>query len=174
MTGPKSSPTVRIGDQKGTMVRYVGIFGSREGVSESTVRALIARIPDGWGIVTGGCLGPKRKKCRGCDGGVWLRDGYACAPCNSTGLEPQKLTAVDWLAIKAAMERGMPVMIFPADWERLGNAAGPIRNQLVAKYAEEGRYFGPLRKPNGKLTGTGDTEEKFRRAGKSCWPGDVA
>lgn len=35
----------------------------------------------------------------------------------------------DQLATKAAKRLGLPVSEFPADWERHGKAAGPIRNQ---------------------------------------------
>ena len=31
---------------------------------------------------------------------------------------------------------GIPVKLFPADWPRLGSAAGPIRNQQMADYAD--------------------------------------
>ena len=31
---------------------------------------------------------------------------------------------------------GIPVALFPADWPRLGAAAGPIRNQRMADYAD--------------------------------------
>ena len=31
---------------------------------------------------------------------------------------------------------GIPVKLFPADWLRLGPAAGPVRNQQMADYAD--------------------------------------
>jgi hypothetical protein len=42
----------------------------------------------------------------------------------------------DTLAGKYAVKRGVPVSAFPADWKRLRNAAGPIRN---LKMLREGR-----------------------------------
>lgn len=35
-----------------------------------------------------------------------------------------------------ARARGLPVRVFPADWDAHGNAAGPIRNRQMADYAE--------------------------------------
>ncbi len=35
-----------------------------------------------------------------------------------------------------ASENGIPVKRFPADWNRHGKAAGPIRNQQMGDYAE--------------------------------------
>lgn len=37
-----------------------------------------------------------------------------------------------------AKRRGIPVARFPADWKKLGNVAGPIRNRAMAKYAAGG------------------------------------
>lgn len=35
-----------------------------------------------------------------------------------------------------AEDRGIPVKLFPADWKQHGRAAGPIRNQAMAEYAD--------------------------------------
>lgn len=43
---------------------------------------------------------------------------------------------VDALAEKWAEEHGIPVKRFPADWNRYGRRAGPIRNTEMAGYAE--------------------------------------
>lgn len=32
--------------------------------------------------------------------------------------------------------RGIPIKRFPADWDRYGKAAGPIRNQAMAEYGD--------------------------------------
>lgn len=37
----------------------------------------------------------------------------------------------DTLARQAAEQLGIPVLPFPADWERRGGAAGPLRNQRM-------------------------------------------
>lgn len=43
-------------------------------------------------------------------------------------------TGVDSLAEKYAALHNIPLKIFPADWKRLGKAAGPIRNRQMAEY----------------------------------------
>jgi len=43
---------------------------------------------------------------------------------------------VDTLGEKAAAAFGIPVKVFPADWKQYKRAAGPIRNQQMADYAE--------------------------------------
>jgi hypothetical protein len=35
-----------------------------------------------------------------------------------------------------AIDRGIPVKMFPADWGKHGKAAGPIRNREMAEYGE--------------------------------------
>ena len=42
----------------------------------------------------------------------------------------------DFLAVKAAKVCGIPYVEFPAEWERFGKVAGPIRN---AKMLKEGK-----------------------------------
>lgn len=43
---------------------------------------------------------------------------------------------VDFLGRRFAEERSIPCRVFLADWEKYGRAAGPIRNALMAKYAD--------------------------------------
>lgn len=43
---------------------------------------------------------------------------------------------VDKLGERWAADHGVPVKRFPADWEGLGKAAGPIRNQQMAAYGD--------------------------------------
>lgn len=45
-------------------------------------------------------------------------------------------TGADELGKKYAYERGYAVQIFPADWKCYGRAAGPIRNEQMAMYAD--------------------------------------
>ena len=42
----------------------------------------------------------------------------------------------DFLGEKYALENGIPIKHFPADWDKHGRAAGPIRNQQMADYAD--------------------------------------
>jgi predicted Rossmann fold nucleotide-binding protein DprA/Smf involved in DNA uptake len=47
-----------------------------------------------------------------------------------------KAAGVDTLGERWAQENGIPVKEFPADWDRYGKRAGPIRNRQMAEYAE--------------------------------------
>ena len=42
----------------------------------------------------------------------------------------------DMFGGKWAVEHSIPVKTFPADWDTHGKAAGPIRNQQMAEYAD--------------------------------------
>jgi hypothetical protein len=39
----------------------------------------------------------------------------------------------DWLSREAAQRRGWPIEDYPADWDRHGRAAGPIRNSEMLR-----------------------------------------
>ncbi len=43
---------------------------------------------------------------------------------------------VDELGERHARETGRPIAKFPADWKKYGRAAGPIRNNEMARYAD--------------------------------------
>lgn len=43
---------------------------------------------------------------------------------------------VDTVGLNWARDNNIPVKAFPADWEKYGRAAGPIRNKQMAEYAE--------------------------------------
>lgn len=45
-------------------------------------------------------------------------------------------TGADYLGEQYAKSRGWPVKPFPADWNKHGKAAGPIRNKEMAEYAD--------------------------------------
>lgn len=45
-------------------------------------------------------------------------------------------SGVDGIGELYASERDIPVERFPADWDTHGRAAGPIRNQKMAEYAD--------------------------------------
>lgn len=55
----------------------------------------------------------------------------------------------DSLAHSVCMEYGIPVTPYPADWDKYGNAAGPIRNEVMLR---DGKPHGILPFPGG--TGT--------------------
>ena len=42
----------------------------------------------------------------------------------------------DALGERYAKEKGYKLTIFPADWGKYGRAAGPLRNEEMAKYAD--------------------------------------
>lgn len=56
-------------------------------------------------------------------------------------------TGADKFGEEWAKERGVPIKVFPADWDRYGKAAGPIRNTEMARYADMCVLF-----PGGKGT----------------------
>lgn len=43
---------------------------------------------------------------------------------------------VDVLGAQLAIVEGIPVKYFPADWDKYGKPAGPIRNEAMAKCAD--------------------------------------
>lgn len=42
----------------------------------------------------------------------------------------------DRLGEQYATQRGLKLVMFPADWETNGKAAGPIRNRMMAEYSD--------------------------------------
>jgi len=70
----------------------------------------------------------------------------------------------DTLGRQAAEELAIPVLKFPADWNKYGKAAGPIRNQQML---EEGKptYFLAFANPTLEATkGTKDMVTRLRKA----------
>lgn len=43
---------------------------------------------------------------------------------------------VDSMGERWAREHGVPIKVFPAEWNKYGNTAGPKRNLQMAEYAE--------------------------------------
>lgn len=64
----------------------------------------------------------------------------------------------DTIGRQWAEDRGIPVKMFPADWKTHGRAAGPIRNQQMADYAEA-----LIALPGGR--GTADMVERAQKKG---------
>lgn len=58
-----------------------------------------------------------------------------------------------------ADSRGLPVKVFPADWEGLGKGAGHIRNKQMAEYADGAILF-----PGG--TGTANMKQQMLKLNK--------
>ena len=71
---------------------------------------------------------------------------------------------VDLEAEGAARKRGLATCIFPAQWDRYGNAAGPIRNGhiITTLASHQGRL---VAFHDGTSRGTADTIRKARAAG---------
>lgn len=63
-------------------------------------------------------------------------------------------TGADTLGEKFAKAYGYPLKIFPADWNKYGKAAGPIRNEEMAKYASEANRGILIAFPVGESRGT--------------------
>ena len=72
----------------------------------------------------------------------------------------QWLDTVDLLAARWAKENSIPVKPFPADWDRHGKPAGPIRNQAMADAAAPLDSF-LVKIWDGTSTGTADCSKRF-------------
>ena len=67
---------------------------------------------------------------------------------------------VDTLGEKYAEECGLKVHLYPADWKKYRNAAGPIRNAQMAEVADA-----VLCVWDGKSSGTKDMMNQVRKRG---------
>jgi len=70
---------------------------------------------------------------------------------------------VDTLGKNWAVDRGIPVKMFPADWEAHGKAAGPIRNSEMAIYADQAICIFDVQ---AECKGTKDMVKKMQNHGK--------
>ena len=66
----------------------------------------------------------------------------------------------DALGERYARERGYALKVFPAEWDKWGRAAGPIRNAQMADYADALIAFW-----DGKSSGTRDMIRKAKDKG---------
>lgn len=73
-------------------------------------------------------------------------------------------SGADELARIWALERGIPVETYAADWKRQGRAAGPIRNGVMLA---ESRPDGVVAFPGGR--GTADCIRQAEAAGLTVW-----
>jgi len=71
---------------------------------------------------------------------------------------------VDTLGEQWASWNKIPLKKFPADWSKHGRAAGPIRNQEMADYADA-----LIAIPSESSVGTKDMIHKARKAGLSVF-----
>ena len=71
----------------------------------------------------------------------------------------------DQLGEKYAEERCYACKVFPANWEKYGRAAGPIRNSEMVKYASEVKVPIVIAFRNAKTRGTDDTVKKATQKG---------
>jgi hypothetical protein len=68
---------------------------------------------------------------------------------------------VDSVAERAAKAAGLEVVVYEADWDRHGRAAGMLRNTTIVEDADKVLVFW-----DGSSRGTADTVRKARVAGK--------
>lgn len=119
------------------------VCGNRDWTCRDTIRAWLRRFPPGTTVIHGAQrtrAGP----------GVTGPDDFGA----------------DFLAGEVARELGFIVEEYPAEWDRYGRSAGPIRNSHMAeKDVNRGLAFGLLTKHGGGLTGTGDMVVKLNRRG---------
>ena len=64
----------------------------------------------------------------------------------------------DYLAQRYAIENNIPIAPFPADWDKYGKPAGPIRNTEMAKYADICIVFW-----DGRSRGSSDMIDKAKK-----------
>lgn len=72
-----------------------------------------------------------------------------------------KAAGVDAAGERWAVENGLSITPFPADWGRHGKSAGPIRNRLMAAYADALVAIW-----DGKSRGTANMIEEMRKLKK--------
>jgi len=65
-----------------------------------------------------------------------VRRAVAACPWQISEIVSGGAPGVDALGEILAKERGLPLRVFPADWDRLGDAAGPVRNRQMAEVAQ--------------------------------------
>ena len=70
----------------------------------------------------------------------------------------------DELGKRYAKEHGYALKEFPADWDRNGRAAGPIRNSEMADFLKDVEHRSAAFFWDGKSRGTGDCVRKIEKA----------
>ena len=69
----------------------------------------------------------------------------------------------DSLAEKYAADNGIKIKVFPANWNKYGKAAGPIRNKKMLEYISDSGNPLVIAFWNGKSRGTKNTIETARK-----------
>lgn len=77
-------------------------------------------------------------------------------------------SGVDSLGERYADSNQIPIRYFPADWRKYGKAAGPLRNQKMAEYADA---LIAIRKDMSR--GTTDMINRARRLGLKIYVFDI-
>ncbi len=77
-------------------------------------------------------------------------------------------TGADRLGKRYAVEYGIPQEVFPADWNKHGKAAGPIRNSEMINHVKD-EQAGFISLWDGKSRGSWDCIRKAYEAGLSIY-----
>lgn len=75
----------------------------------------------------------------------------------------------DTLADQYADNNNIPKLVFQADWNKNGKAAGPIRNSEMIDYVKQTSGSGVILLWDGKSRGTWDVLKKSYAAGLKVW-----
>jgi len=67
---------------------------------------------------------------------VAVENAIRCSGFEITEVVSGGARGADQLGERYAMARGINLVRFPADWERHGKRAGPLRNNQMAEYAD--------------------------------------
>jgi hypothetical protein len=115
------------------------VCGSRNWTDEATIRRAFSELPPGKHTIIHGDCNRKRHEITG------------------------ERVGADMIADGIAIELGHDVEAYPAEWDKYGNAAGPIRNSKIAKLGgDRGRAFTDNLATS---RGTADMVRKLRAAG---------
>jgi hypothetical protein len=71
----------------------------------------------------------------------------------------------DRMGGQSAGRQGVPVEVYPADWEKHGRKAGPIRNQQMLDEGRPDLVWAFVDKPLAESRGTSDMVRRARAAG---------
>jgi hypothetical protein len=78
----------------------------------------------------------------------------------------------DSLAARYAKEHGIPLEEFPADWDKLGKAAGHIRNKKMAEVCDEAVAFMDVNHPTPGTTNMIQNVERWGKPVFVYWPSE--